>query len=227
MFYVQRLLTGFETTDGQLVAVNPDGTPAPAGTHDPVTEGFTRSGITQFKVAGFMADDHLGDPTGTCTTILDNNSDTRGRIDSADDIDCFQVVTLSDPTSDLVIRATSLSNGMDAVVKVFDFDGDPLIAEFNAANSENIDSGVIGTVAAADLNTGIAITVEHSDSTATMGGYSVSAGATIHSDVPLEAAPPELSKRDYDDDGFFALGPFGFVILLLPLMLMVRRIRKV
>lgn len=223
--------TGIETIAGQLVAINADGSVPAAGAQPAVTQAFSRSGTTQFSVAGFLTDDHDNDPTGVaCTLLTDDNSDTRGRIDTASDIDCFTVVP-TDATVDLVFRTTGFSNGMDPVVNVFELDGVTLVATFNAANSENIDSGIIGTVAAASLNSaGMIATVEHADATASTGGYSISVGVPIHSDVQLKVAiaPPadvDNTSGSSGSSGLFALNPL-LLVLGIPLMLLLRRIRR-
>lgn len=171
------------TFEGISVSLREDGT-AVMPTPTAITENFVRVGTASANVVGLMTDDHANDPTGgNCTGIFDDNADTPGRIDYAGDTDCFTVVpgSVSNP---IIVRATSLTSGMDPVLTVYDHTGAIQIAQVNMSTSESPSSGVTVTVAAADLDPlGLVFVVQHIDPTATIGGYAVSAGTRLISDA--------------------------------------------
>ena len=183
--------TAAETTIGALISHTADGSiQPPPGLRDPITENFSRSATTQFTVAGTQLDDHADNAAvGVCTSVTDDNSDTQGRIDFAGDFDCFSVVP-GDPGADLTFRVTELSFAMNPVLTVFDSLG-KIVATFDLTNSSNANSGIIGKVASQDLDaTGMNFSVNHVDASAAVGGYNVSVGPAIFSDLPPEQVLP-------------------------------------
>ena len=172
---------GTETTAGELISHTADGSPLPPpGPTDLIREDFSRSATTQFNAVGVQADDHNDDPTGRgCTVIADDNTNTRGRIDAAGDVDCFAVVP-STPTPELVFRATGFSGGMDAVLTIFDSAG-VQIAMVDMSNAGNPERGVIAVIGAPDAR-GMSFAVRHADQAASSGAYDVSVGAKILTD---------------------------------------------
>jgi len=195
--------TGETTVAGELPqhalgSIMADGTPQnPSAASTPVTESFSRSTSTAFTVSGTAADDHDNGPAGgLCTGTVDDNSDTPGRIDFAGDIDCFSVLP-TELASELVFRVTQQLNGMNAVLTIYASDGTTEIASFNAANTENAASGIIGSVGPGDLDhAGMIFTVAHADPTAEAGSYSVSAGLPIFSDMMLADTPQQGDAVD-------------------------------
>lgn len=173
------------TFEGVMISLREDGTAPSAPPPVPVTENFVRVGTALAIAAGVMADDHVNDPTGgACTVIFDDNADTPGRIDYAGDADCFTFVpsSISDP---ITVRVTSLSSGMDPLLTIYDHTGTSQIVQVDLLTSGSPSSGVVVTVAAADLDAaGLVFVVQHIDPTATTGGYAVSAGVPLTSDAP-------------------------------------------
>jgi len=175
------------TFEGVNISLRDDGTAPSAPVPVPVTENFVRVGTASASAAGVMADDHANDATGgACTVIFDDNADTPGRIDYAGDADCFTFVPSS--TSDpITVRITSLSSGMDPLLTIYDNTGTFQIAQVDMFTSESPSSGAVVTVAAADLDAaGLVFVVQHTNPTATTGGYAVSAGAPLTSDAPAD-----------------------------------------
>lgn len=176
------------TFEGVNISLRDDGTAPSAPVPVPVTENFVRVGTAATSAAGVMADDHANDPMGgACTVIFDDNADTPGRIDYAGDADCFTFLPSS--TSDpITVRVTSLSSGMDPLLTIYDNTGTFQIAQVDLFTSESPSSGVVVTVAAADLDAaGLVFVVQHIDPTATTGSYAVSAGAPLTSDAPADS----------------------------------------
>ena len=215
--------TGVTTVIGEQISINADGTVPPAADGGSITENFSRSGTVQFAVDNFQLDDHDDDPAGgQCTLIFDDNADTRGRIDAAGDIDCFQVVA-TDTASDISIRVTGLTNDMDPILQVYQSDGATEITSGDLSTSENPDSGVILTVAATDIDpAGMIFTVQHVDSAAVSGGYDVSAGLAIISDKPVDDTPAAVEEDDDEESssggGGGSAGPWMLLIMLTSLI---------
>lgn len=179
------------TFEGVAISLREDGT-AVIPTSTAITENFVRVGTASASVAGVMTDDHANNPTGgSCTRILDNNADTVGRIDYAGDADCFTFVpsSVSDP---IIVRATSLTSGMDPLLTVYDHTGTIQIVQVDMSTSESPSSGVTVTVPADDLDpAGLIFVVRHNNPTAATGGYAVSAGARLTSDG--DTVPPTIT----------------------------------
>lgn len=162
--------------------------PTPTG----ITENFVRVGTATSSVTGIRADDHANTPSiSSCTDILDDNTDTAGRIDASGDVDCFTFVP-SVIDKPIIVRATSLTADMNPTVTIFDSTGKNQIAQANMSNSENPASGVITTIPTANIDAkGLILVVQHTDSTASTGGYVVSAGQSLSSDnVPILLLTP-------------------------------------
>ncbi len=169
---------GVETTFGSALAPAPDGSSITPSLGAPIAEQFTRISSTQFNVVGFQADDHANDiNSGNCTNVADDNTDTRGQIEFANDVDCFRVIP-SDPNANLVFRVTGLSNNMIPVLSVFDSTG----RELRQSISDGPKSGVVITIPNPDA-AGLFFSVMHKEASAVIGGYDVSVGAKIFSDL--------------------------------------------
>jgi calcium-activated chloride channel regulator 3/4 len=189
------VMGGAQTTlEGILVAPTEDGSPVPAFVPTPISENFVRVGAASATVAGVTPDDHADHPAGgACTMIVDDNTDTEGRVDFAGDKDCFTFVP-SAPSDPIIVRVTSLTSGMDPLLTIYDHTGALLITQVDMSTSASPDSGVTVTVPPAELDpVGMILVVEHIDARVTTGGYAVSVGAALASDVPL--------VQDSDGDG--------------------------
>ena len=186
--------TGQTTFQGALMARLPDGmTPQdPASFGTPIASNFSRSATANVIVSGVQPDDHLDDPTQSCTAINDDNGDIPGRMDRPGDVDCFSF-TPTDVNSDLFVRSTAQVGGMDSVVTVLASDGSTVIATADASTSVNPDVGVIARISASDLDTaGMVATIAHSDSAMDQGSYAMSAGTMLTTDelrLPAPAKP--------------------------------------
>ena len=211
--------TAQTTNNGTDGVIFPGTGPAPVFTPTDITENFSRAASALSTVTGVAADDHADDPAGgTCTTVSDDNVDTAGRVDFAGDVDCFTFVPSS--TSDaLVVRATRLTGGMDAVVTVYNSTGATEIAKVDLSKTESTDSGLVLTVAAASLQAaGHVVTVEHKDPAATAGNYEFSVGAKLVSDTTAAVVPV--------GGGGGSMGPFGLLGLGLLSLIGLRRRRR-
>lgn len=206
------------TFEGAAITVTEDGNGA-TPTPESVTENFTRVSVANASVAGAQSDDHADDPTvpGACTLVNDDNSDTLGRIDFAGDVDCF-FFTPSSTDNSLFARITSLYQGMDPVIRVFDATGATELLQFDLASSPNPDSGAISEVPADSLDAaGHVITVAHADDAATSGNYAASIGSQLTSDQAPDG------PGDTDTGG--AVGPLGLLIAAIMALLGLRQRR--
>src|SRR5690606_30102895 len=111
-----------------------------------------------------------------CTVVTDSNARTAGRIDFANDVDCFFFQPTS-TASDLVARVTKLSAGMSPVVTVYDANGTTQLLQIDLEASENDTVGTVATIPAANLSAaGHVIAVSHKDVLADQGNYEFSIG---------------------------------------------------
>jgi len=171
------------TFEGISISLKEDGT-AVTPTPTAITENFVRVGTASAIVGGVTSDDHANDPAvDACTAMTDNNADTLGRIDAAGDVDCFSFVP-SSVDHPIIVRATSLTSGMDPILTVYDHVGKAQIAQVDMFTSESPSSGAIMTIPAAALDAaGLVLIVKHINPAAGFGGYAVSAGPPLTSDV--------------------------------------------
>lgn len=181
-----------------LASVREDGTafvPEPVS----ITENFIRTSSTSIEVQNFQADDHADDVTGgACTVVSDDNTDYSGRIDIAGDVDCFSF-TPGAQISDLVFRVTGLSGGIEPILTLYDATGVTEIVSVDLSSSENAESGVLTSIAAASIDAaGYRLLVKDSDPTASLGGYTLSLGPTIVSDTPVTVV---VVDNDNDSGG--------------------------
>lgn len=204
-----------ETTfEGMAISVREDGTGVIPQRRS-ITENFMRVAVASVGVSNFQADDHsddASDPTA-CTTIVDDNIDALGNIDSAGDIDCFSFVP-SDTSADLVARVTSLREDMQPLVRVYDSTGSNQLIEVELASSPNPASGVIAAIPSGSLDAaGHIVTVEHEDAAASAGGYALSVGAVLGSDGvdPGNIEPPVVNPP-VTGEGPTVPGGFRYVV---------------
>lgn len=217
------------TFENVAIALTEDGegvTPEPEN----ITENFTRAAVANATVSGADAgDDHTNDSSipSDCTSISDDNIDTIGRIDAAGDTDCF-VFTPSSVSSNLAVRLTSLNADIQPALQVFDSSGTNQLFDADLSTSENADSGVILTIPSDSLEAaGHVVIVKHTDASATTGGYAISVGALMTSDVP----PPAIVVDDGNDGsssggGGGAIGPWTLLMIGAALMLFSLRRRN-
>ncbi|MGQ7846365.1 VWA domain-containing protein [Granulosicoccus sp. 3-233] len=169
-----------KTNEGLAISILEDGT-SQQPSNTPVPENFTRVGVVNAAVTNVSSDDH-GQDVGACTSVNDDNLDTLGRIDFAGDVDCFSFIP-SNASSAVVIRATSLRDNIQPLVKLKDNAGNATLLSTDLSSSPNPSSGVIAVVPSTLLDaSGHVITVEHEDASADTGAYALSVGALLASD---------------------------------------------
>ena len=147
-----------------------------------ITENFTRTANIQVTVEGLSSlADHPDFPPGD--PMAADNTDVKGAIDGAGDIDYFQITNI-DTTNNLVVRVTELALGMDPVLTVYKADGITEVASGSLANAQSKNGYVYVLIPVAKLDaTGSMVArVEHADDTAVQGTYAISAGAAVASD---------------------------------------------
>jgi len=175
--------TAKTTVNGQAISVQEDGTSAPAFEPELITENFRLTTETTASVSGYRSDDHAGNSTepALCTEIFDNNIDTLGRIDNADDVDCF-FFTPSTPGTQVVVRATSLGDNVDVLLRVLDYTGTTEITRADLSTSTSPASGVITVLMPEAVDaSGFVVTIESVEDS-TVGAYAISAGSELSSD---------------------------------------------
>ena len=194
------------TFEGLAISVREDGSSV-VPTSTSITENFTRVAVVSATVTDFKADDYddgAGGPTA-CEPFADDNLDVVGKIDFAGDVDCF-FFTPSDTTSDLVVRATSLRENMQPVVRLYDASGTTELLAVDLSSAITDGSGKNDTIPANLLDAaGHIVTVEHADNTATAGGYALSIGVRLASDEDSDGGGP-----DVPDVGAGPTTPEGF-----------------
>ncbi|MDW8215178.1 MAG: choice-of-anchor X domain-containing protein, partial [Roseiflexaceae bacterium] len=166
-----------ETSDSGAPAPPPPGTtPAPPSPH-PLTMPFTATAQLVVAVTGVQSDDH-GDAAARATDLPASNRDAWGRIERAGDRDWFRI-TAPGPMY-LVVRTTSLAQGMQTCLRLLDADGTTELVQVHG----NGQTAAPYPHLIYYLNTGRTVYAEvrHCDPTASGGVYQVSAGAAISSD---------------------------------------------
>ncbi len=189
--------TGFSPAHGYpFIARNaqgslgPNGETFPAPANAPVGEDFNRSGSVQITLLDNNADNH-GDNTGMATPLFDDNVPIKGRIDSAGDLDVFQIAT-PDTSHDLTVRVFNMALGMTPKVTVLDSSAMNELASGTVSTSQSQNGYVRLSIPKENLSGGIFIIVEHTDPAASMGNYEISAGGAIEGDT-ITPAPVLVS----------------------------------
>ena len=184
-YTIDVLATNFQdtatfTSNGSSTA-STEGTAIPQPPDVPVGVRFERVDTIQITVAGVVADDH-GNSIASATSVIADNSDTAGKIESAGDVDFFAFVAPIG-SLDLSVRVTGLAAGMDPFLVVMDSVGQVL------GQGDLLTSSTSGGY----LAIGVPVTageqyfasVSDTNATAADGIYSISVGPTIVSDPPL------------------------------------------
>ncbi len=161
-----------------------------SATSTPVGENFVRTGLTQIELLDFDNDNH-GDNTGAATALLDDNVPIKGRIDSAGDLDVFQIAS-PDTSRDLSVRVFNMALGMTPKVTVLDSAAVNELASGTVATSQSQNGYISLTIPKENLPGGIFIIVEHTDPSATLGNFEISAGGAIEGDT-ITPAPVLVS----------------------------------
>lgn len=190
------------------------------------SDNFQRFGSAQVVVSGVQFDDHSNNPQfGGCTAMAADNAPIDGRIDYADDADCFIINGPISNTSDITVR--TFNNALDAEPKytLYQSDGTTVIATVDPATATPSDGALYTTVAAASIDTnGMILLVSDSDTTHSGGTYSASAGPTLVSDVP--STQTGVPGGGGSSGGGGATGPAGLMVLALLALIGIRRRRS-
>ena len=141
----------------------------------PIGEDLERMTKFQITVQGVVEDDH-GNNFETATTIIADNKDHFGKIDTEGDLDFF-MINLSNPSvSDIIFRLTGLSPEMIPVLKLYD-SKQQFIREKAYISGNNY----IAIVEQTDNNSVYYVSVGFSGDNG-MGTYNFSAGPKITTD---------------------------------------------
>lgn len=166
-------------------SANEDGGEPTAPTYPNITANFTRTASTSFTIPTFQIPGNGS--IGTSTALLPagqapNNTDNPGRIDSAGDVDFYQVHDI-DTSQDLVIRLTDLGGGIDPVLQIWMANG----AEYGttADNITSWNNYVYRVIPADDLDATMYASVSDSNAAAVGGIYNISAGPAVPSDTTV------------------------------------------
>jgi calcium-activated chloride channel regulator 3/4 len=180
--------TGFSPAHGYpFIARSVQGSVGPNGeifsppTNTLVGENFNRSGSVQITLLDNNADNH-GDDTSSATPLLDNNVPIKGRIDSAGDLDVFQIAS-PDTSRDLTVRVFNMALGMTPKVTVLDSSALNALASATVKSSQSSKGYLSLNIAKEDLSGGIFIIVEHTNPNASVGNFEISAGGTLVGDT--------------------------------------------
>ncbi|MFK8016326.1 MAG: Ig-like domain-containing protein, partial [Gammaproteobacteria bacterium] len=161
----------------------PEVQPVPA-----LTENFSRISRTSIVVTGRPSSDGN---TGfvTADELFADNRGVEGLMDLAGDEDYF-VIRNVDTTAPLSVRVTSLSLDMDPVLTVFAADTTTeLVTAASLPANESTTGYLLAQIPASDLTETLYAVISHRDPDVATGGYAVSAGAPINTDVPPNAFP--------------------------------------
>jgi uncharacterized protein YegL len=178
------------------------------------SQNFQRFATAQVAVQGVLADDHTNDPTNSaaCTALTPDNTSVDGRFDAAGDKDCFAIAGPIPTTSDLTVRTFNNALGAEPKFTVFAADGTTVIASADPATATPSLGALFKVIAAAGIDaTGMVILVEDSDATRFGGSYSISAGASLPSDVVIAAVTPPTPPTPSGG----AMGPIGLAVMAL------------
>ncbi|MFK7804813.1 MAG: Ig-like domain-containing protein [Anaerolineae bacterium] len=150
---------------------------------DPVNEPFNSTATAVVRVEGFATDDHSSS-TANATVLTTDNQPTAGRIDSAGDVDMFQVTAAED--GEFVIRVTNLAAGMQANIKLLAADGQTVLSNDQFSQSASEYYFKLLTASAGDR---FYVEISHTDLTAAAGTYRISAGVPQPSEITVVDTP--------------------------------------
>jgi len=180
-------------TSTGILTPTEDGTQPAIPVLPAINENFFRVVKASLVVSGVPFSDG-DDSTGFATGITADNSPIDSVINTAGDID-YYLLNGIDLASDLVVRVTDMSLGMLPKVTVYENDGstEVITDALLAANISQTGYFYI-VIPAAQLQSGMYISIEHEDTAVAQGGYQLSAGQALTTDVP-----PNISPTANDD----------------------------
>ncbi|MFK8017096.1 MAG: Ig-like domain-containing protein [Gammaproteobacteria bacterium] len=153
-----------------------------------ISENFARVSRTNIVVTGRPNGDS-NNSFFTAEELLADNQGVASVIDQADDLDYF-VVRNVDTTSPLIVRATRFSLGMDPVLTVYADDATTELVSAAMLPANASTTGYLyASIPAGALTETVYAVIGHRDATATSGGFEISAGSLINTDMPPNAVP--------------------------------------
>ena len=175
------------TTTGILTPTR-DGSIPTAPVLPLISENFERVSRTNLVVDGKPFDDG-DDSAGLAVTLEADNSSKGGVIDEASDID-YVLLDNIDSSHELVVRVTDLSLEMLPMVSVYASDGvTKVLSDLTLSDNISNTGYFFVKVPSGSLESQMYVSIKHEDATADKGGYQVSAGEPINSDVIPNFAP--------------------------------------
>jgi VCBS repeat-containing protein len=159
-----------------------------------ITENFFRVSKTSLIVEGVPLTDG-NDSSNTASVLTIDNSETGGQIDQAGDVDFFRADGI-DTTSDFVVRVSGLSLGMMPAVTIFGADGNTELITRATLQSNPSTSGYLYIpLPTTQLESTMFVGIEHEDVNVSLGGYQVSAGTPLNTDVPPNTPPVAVADN--------------------------------
>lgn len=181
------------TTTGLLTATLDGSVPAIEALPT-IDENFVRITKTSLVVDDVPSYGDGNDSLYRSEDLEPTNAGMAGVVDSADDQDFYEMSNI-DVTKDLVVRVADLSLGMKPNLSLYKSDGSTIIKENITLDTNPSKTGyVYYKINKADLESNVYAVIKHEDSTATTGGYQISAGEPLNTDTPPNYAP------DVNDD---------------------------
>ncbi len=161
-----------------------------------ITENFARVTKTNIVVSNVPFDDG-NNSFATAVPLTPDNTPLAGVVDDPADADYYRIDN-ADSVSDLVVRVFNLSLGMDASLTLVAEDQVTEIATDATLLTNPSSTGYVYVpVDPADVTPTVYAIVRDVDPDASGGGYEVSAGPAINTDVPPNAAPvagPDMAQ---------------------------------
>lgn len=159
-----------------------------------IDENFVRIGKTTL-VVNDVPPNNYDDFYKYSNELASNNTGKNGKIDSESDLD-FYVIDDIDITKELVVRVSDLSLGMIPNLNLYKSDGTTPIKENITLHSNPSKTGyVYYKIDNSELESKIYASVKHQDENASMGGYQISAGDPIYTDVAVSNVPSNNAPK--------------------------------
>ncbi|MEP0354571.1 Ig-like domain-containing protein [Paraglaciecola sp.] len=195
-------------SDVGLLTPTVDGSQPTAPVLPAIQENFYRVSKASLVVSNVPFSDG-DDSISYANQFTPDNTGFDSQINSAGDIDFFEADGV-DTTQSIFVRVTRLSLGMMPKLTVLASDGvTPIVSGATLADSISDTGYLYKEIDASLLTSTIYLTIEHEDSAAVQGGYEISLGAQLNTDVPPNS-PPQVAA---DSETLFA----GFSVTLAPL----------
>lgn len=153
-----------------------------------IDENFVRIAKTSIVVSDVPYSDN-NDQYYYATPIEPDNLGLDGVIDRAGDVDYF-VINNIDVSKELVVRISDLTLGMEPKFTIYKQDGTTSIIEgVTLVSNPSATNYAYYKLSTAELESTLYVAVSHADDTATVGGYQLSTGEPLNTDVPPNIAP--------------------------------------